>query len=268
MPYAMVDGCRIAYDREGSGPPVLFLHGAAQDGTVWREVVGGFTGGYDVIVMDHPGHGKSALWQGEPMADVSVFAHVVGRFLQELGVGPAALVAHSLSGAVALRAALDVPELVSAVVNIAGSARSAEAAIGYPGDLLDLVQVNPTDWMVTNFRSLIGTQLSEERRWELAYDSKRVPPEVIMGDLHAYTSCTFYEELGGVSVPVLNVAGEHDWSCSPERVRSTAQALGGPHELVVFDGVGHLPQLEVPEQLTPLIRAFFARIGHVAEESR
>lgn len=256
MPYVSVEGCRIGYEREGSGPALVLLHGAAQDNSVWYEVSATLSSRFDVIAIDQPGHGKSQLWNGSPLTDVADFAAVIPRVLDVLGVTSAGVVGHSLGGAIALRLALDHPELVTSVVNIAGSASSAGAKVGYPGELLELVELNPTDWMETNFRSLIGRSTPDALRWHFAFDSRRIPSEVILGDLRAYTTCGFIEELPSLDCPVLCIAGEQDWSCDPERVTETSDAIGALSTVIVLSGVGHMPQLEVPDEVARLIASF------------
>jgi pimeloyl-ACP methyl ester carboxylesterase len=258
--YLELSGGRIAYDRQGAGPPVVLLHGAAQDSTVWRRVVPALAARHDVVAYDQPGHGKSDLWHGAVVSQVEDYAQVLTELIEALGIGPAPVVGHSLGGSVALRAVLDRPWLIAAVVNLAGSAKSSQARIGYPGDLLELVSVNPSDWMETTFYSLLlSPELSEEERWAMSFDPKRVPPEVIMGDLQAYTSCGFLSQLGQVTVPVLSLAGEYDWSCAPERVQATAQALGGPSQFQVLPGLGHMPQHEAPALLARLVLEFLSQ---------
>ncbi|MDR1387697.1 MAG: alpha/beta hydrolase [Propionibacteriaceae bacterium] len=267
MAYIELSGGRIAYDEAGSGPPVVLLHGAAQDSTVWRRVAPGLAGSHRVVAYDQPGHGKSDLWRGQAVADVNVYAQVLAELIEAWGIGPAPVVGHSLGGSVALKTALDCPGAVAAVVNLAGSAKSSQARIGYPGDLLELVSVNPTDWMETNFYALLlSPDLSEEERWACSFDPRRVPPEAIMGDLMAYTSCGFLDQLGRVTAPTLSVAGQYDWSCAPERVQATAQALGGPSQFMVLPGVGHMPQHECPDRLVEILLEFLNGLTVIPEE--
>lgn len=256
MSYLTVAGRRIAYDREGSGPPLMLVHGAAQDSAVWRDVTPYLTSNFDVISPDLPGHGKSDLWHGGVVHSVDVHAEVLMQFIRSLGLERPVVVGHSLGAAVCLRLASRWVTSVSAVVNIAGSAESATARVGYPGDLLDLAEVNPTDWMETNFYSLFGRHIPASRRWELSFDARRVAPEVVIGDLHAYTSCDFLSELTKIEAPVLSVAGEDDWSCTPERVRLSHEMLSAKSKYVLLDSVGHLPQLEAPSSVAELIRQF------------
>lgn len=226
MTYIDIDGCRLFYDQDGDGPTVVLIHGAAQENTVWRDVVPLLAQRYSVVAVDLPGHGKSDLCDDKPFTGVNDFADIAGRFIRALDLRPVGIVGHSLGGAVCLRLAIDLGNRIAGAVNIAGSAKSATARIGYPGDLLDLVSVNPTAWMETNFRSLLGRGLPPERKWRLAFDSKRIPPEVILGDLAAYSTCDFMNELHRISADVLCIAGEDDWSCSPERVQATSEAIG------------------------------------------
>ena len=45
MPYADVNGLSLAYDREGSGPTLVMIHGASQDSRSWRFNVPFFANG-------------------------------------------------------------------------------------------------------------------------------------------------------------------------------------------------------------------------------
>lgn len=45
----------IAYDRVGEGPPLVFVHGAAEDGRVWQPQLGALADEYTVVAWDEPG---------------------------------------------------------------------------------------------------------------------------------------------------------------------------------------------------------------------
>ena len=56
-----VDGLRIAYERVGSGPPLVLLHGYVGDGaTTWRRQLDGLSDEFTVVAWDAPGAGRSA----------------------------------------------------------------------------------------------------------------------------------------------------------------------------------------------------------------
>jgi pimeloyl-ACP methyl ester carboxylesterase len=53
-------GAEIAYDRVGDGPPLVFVHGAAEDGRVWQPQLAGLADELTVVAWDEPGAGRSS----------------------------------------------------------------------------------------------------------------------------------------------------------------------------------------------------------------
>ncbi|MFL5886997.1 MAG: alpha/beta fold hydrolase, partial [Thermoleophilaceae bacterium] len=62
--YADVDGARVHYVDEGSGPPLLLLHGNPTYSFLYRDVIGGLRDRYRCIAPDHPGFGLSRAAPG------------------------------------------------------------------------------------------------------------------------------------------------------------------------------------------------------------
>jgi pimeloyl-ACP methyl ester carboxylesterase len=97
----------LAYDRRGSGPPLVLIHPLGADRHVWRPVLDRVAHDRDCIAVDLPGFGESAALDGDrhPRA----LAAAVGTLLDhELGIarGTAHFAGNSLGGWVALEAAL------------------------------------------------------------------------------------------------------------------------------------------------------------------
>lgn len=56
-----VGGLEIAYERAGSGPPLVLLHGYVGDGaTTWRRQLEGLSDDFTVVAWDAPGAGRSS----------------------------------------------------------------------------------------------------------------------------------------------------------------------------------------------------------------
>ena len=53
-------GLDVAYDRAGSGPPLVLVHGAAGDAREWRLQITGLSDDFTVIAWDEPGAGRSS----------------------------------------------------------------------------------------------------------------------------------------------------------------------------------------------------------------
>jgi pimeloyl-ACP methyl ester carboxylesterase len=87
----------LAYDIEGTGTPVVFLHGLTFDRRTWRPVIDQLDGSVTSIAIDLPAHGDSG---GEPAPPVNV-TEQIHRLLETLGVERPVVAGHSMGAAVA-----------------------------------------------------------------------------------------------------------------------------------------------------------------------
>src|SRR5262245_47487294 len=124
MPELVVAGTRLHYafspGARNGRPPLLLIHGAGGDHTVWGAQAAGLKGEVELVLPDLPGHGQS-----EPGDEntIPAFARVLRKFAAGLGLPRPIVGGHSMGGAVALQAALDAPEAFRGVALIASGAR-------------------------------------------------------------------------------------------------------------------------------------------------
>lgn len=96
------DGTRIGYERSGSGPPLVLVHGTTADRTRWAPVLPAFEGHFTVYAMDRRGRGLSG--DTDP--------YVIEREYEDIAAlvdgigGPVHLLGHSYGALCALEAAL------------------------------------------------------------------------------------------------------------------------------------------------------------------
>jgi pimeloyl-ACP methyl ester carboxylesterase len=88
----------LAYDIEGTGTPVVFLHGLTFDRRTWRPIIDQLGGSVTSIAIDLPAHGDSG---GEP-APLESVAERIDRLLESMGVEHPVVVGHSMAAAVAV----------------------------------------------------------------------------------------------------------------------------------------------------------------------
>ena len=113
-----VDGFQLAYQRWGSGPPVVLLHGWPGDSEDYREVAPLLAGRGEVIVPDLRGFGRSDKHLADPAAAYSAVAQarsVVG-LIRQLGLERPVLAGYDVGSRVAQTVARTEPELVRALV--------------------------------------------------------------------------------------------------------------------------------------------------------
>jgi pimeloyl-ACP methyl ester carboxylesterase len=113
--FAEAGGLRIAYEREGSGRPIVFLHGFFGDHRVWRRQLE-LADGYTFVAWDAPGCGESS----KPPASFRMpdYADVLAEFIGRLDLDKPHLVGNSFGGTLALQLASRHPGIASSVVGI------------------------------------------------------------------------------------------------------------------------------------------------------
>jgi 3-oxoadipate enol-lactonase len=107
-----LDGLRLAYWDEGSGQPVVFIHGVGTSGELWAGDLAPLAEHCRLIVYDRRGYGASSAsprdWRAHRDDAVAL--------IEALGAAPAVLVGYSGGSIIALDLALERPDLVQSVV--------------------------------------------------------------------------------------------------------------------------------------------------------
>ena len=96
-----VDGLQIAFERAGSGPALVLLHGYVGDGpTTWRRQLDGLSDEFTVVAWDAPGAGRST----DPPEGFGLdgYADCLAGFLEQSGLDSACVAGLSFGGIVAL----------------------------------------------------------------------------------------------------------------------------------------------------------------------
>jgi pimeloyl-ACP methyl ester carboxylesterase len=253
-----VDGLRIAYERAGAGPPLVLLHGYVGDGrTTWRRQIDGLSDEFTVVAWDAPGAGGSS----DPPESFGMagYADCLAGFVDRLRLDKLHVAGLSFGGALALefyRRHSGIPMtliLESAYAGWAGSlpADVAEQRLGQALAWSDL----PPDEFVA---ALLPTMFSERMAPEaveafgasmLAFHPAgfRAMARASAEDLRTVLPC--------INVPTLLVYGDKDVR-APLAVAVELRAAISGSTLVVVSGVGHLCNLEAPEEFNTAVRTF------------
>jgi pimeloyl-ACP methyl ester carboxylesterase len=96
---------KLAFDRKGTGPPLVLLHGVGHRRQAWDAVAELLTPHRDLIIPDLPGHGESPPLQRNGQPVVQVLLDAVTGLLDDLGLTRPHLAGNSLGGRLALEAA-------------------------------------------------------------------------------------------------------------------------------------------------------------------
>ena len=114
--FVSVDGLKLRYIEEGSGPSVLFLHGASlgSSADVFLRNLGPLAkAGFRAVSFDLPGFGLSDIPAKQSVAQQR---NSIPKFIDAAGLGKTALIAHSRSGGFAIQLALADPSRYSHVI--------------------------------------------------------------------------------------------------------------------------------------------------------
>jgi pimeloyl-ACP methyl ester carboxylesterase len=250
-------GLEIAYERAGDGPPLVLVHGAAEDGRMWRPQLETLSGELTVVAWDEPGAGRSAdLPAGFGLAD---YAHCLAALIEQFALGPAHVAGISWGGTLVQELYRHHPELVHTLIlvdtyagwkgslpaeevraRVAGARRMLAApAEAFDPTLPGLFAGDPP----ARFASLLE---------EVAADVRR---ETLERQLAIMAETDQRDLLPHIAVPTLLLWGERDARSPLDVARRFEQAIPDA-TLVVIEGCGHVSNLERPEEFSAAVRDF------------
>ncbi|MBF4607295.1 alpha/beta fold hydrolase [Curtobacterium sp. VKM Ac-1393] len=98
-------GRTVRWDRIGSGPALVFLHGTPWSSLLWRPIALPMAGRFTVYLWDMPGYGTSSKDPSHAV-DLGTQGELFAALLEHWGLDRPHVIAHDFGGAVALRARL------------------------------------------------------------------------------------------------------------------------------------------------------------------
>ncbi|MFF3990099.1 alpha/beta fold hydrolase [Streptomyces sp. NPDC001601] len=242
MPIADSDGTSIYYERHGSGPAILFVHGSGGHHAAWWQQVAALRGEFTVLTVDLRGFGRSDSSMAE--FDGQDFPGDVVAVLDQEDVTDAMLVGQSIGSVAALRAGLLRPERVSSVVlgHSLGGISHPELRELAAADRAEAVKLPVIDRLLT-------TSFQQERA-DLTFLFQQMGTfnEARMQDLRNLdTDGPTLEEIRASGVRVAFLAGEKDAVLSVKTVTRAHELLPGSHLEIVPDAP-HSMYWETPER--------------------
>jgi pimeloyl-ACP methyl ester carboxylesterase len=250
------DGARIAYERSGSGPSLVLIHGGWADHTSWSLVVPTLAEHFTVYAVDRRGCGQSDPYGDEyemeqDFQDVAAVVDAVGTSVN--------LVGHSIGGFCALHGALLTPNVRRLVVY--------EPPLGGPETIQDavvdrieaLIAAGDRDQAAVVFgHEVVGVPLAEieQQRASPTWAARVAGVHAIPPGMRALLRFHFEpERLRGLTVPTLLLVGSESTPYHKGAVATVAAALPNA-QVAVLPSQQHSANVTAPDLLATQVLDF------------
>ena len=254
-----MDPVELAHDDAGDGPVVVLIHGHPFNRGMWAPQLAALRDRFRVIAPDLRGYGDSPVTPGTvPMAQL---AADVGHLLDRKGIGTAAVAGLSMGGLVVMELAAAQPERWWACGFIATTAQRVteqeRAARLDSARSMEEQGMRPVaEQMAARlFGPQAGEQLTETIMAMMLATNPAGAAAAVRGRAERPD---YHPVLKSLRAPLLVCAGDRDSYSTAEVTSELAGCLPGP-EVVIMEGVGHLPNLEQPDDFNRHLLNFLSR---------
>lgn len=250
-----VDGIQVHHKREGSGEAVVLIHGTGASLHTWDAWTSVLDDSLEVYRMDLPAFG---LTGPDPDKDYTIDGYVtfVNDYVEKLGVDSFAIGGNSLGGYIAWAYALKYPEKVKKLILL--------DAAGYPqqgaSDALAfkvasnpilrplMKQITPKSFIKQNLIQVYG----DDTKITDALVDRYYDMTLREGNRQAFIDRVHTEHedishsISSITCPTLIMWGKEDTWVDLDNAYKFEKDIQGS-ELIIYDGVGHVPMEESPE---------------------
>lgn len=250
-------GVRINVLDQGSGDPVVLLHGVGCTVRSLTPQIEALAPTRRVVAVDLRGHGASDRTYGR--MSLRDYGDDVLAVMSELGIDGAPVVGISMGGMVAQAMALTAPDRVTALVladtcaradaEMAGGMRAVGSLAAAEGMRTAAEHVKPVTFCAT---ALVENR-PYVREFEEAFCAN--DPLTFGIAMAALAELDFLDGLPRLTVPTLVLVGSEDVLTGLEHSEAIAAAVPGA-ELHVIDKAGHLSNLDGPEEFNAHVIRF------------
>lgn len=253
-------GDRFSYMEAGSeaAPPLLLLHGIGSNSLGWRFQYGALSDRNRVIAFNAPGYMLSDPLAAEaPTADD--YPRALDDFLLALGIDRFEVMANSFGTRVAQGFAARYPGRIKRAVFTGTSVTQAQS----PEERERAIAARAAQVAGGGYgfggraTALLGSRASPETAATVRHILRVTNPAGFMQAARSLTGGG--APLGaGLTMPLMIIQGSDD-KVTPAANNAQLLAAALPHaQLVMLDGCGHLPEVEMPERVNAMVRAFLA----------
>ncbi|ADV67521.1 alpha/beta fold hydrolase [Deinococcus maricopensis] len=228
---------RLTYTVDGSGPPMLLIHGLSGSRRWWRRNLHALQAHYTVYVVDLVGFGSAR--RQRPLG-VRESADLIARWMGSLNLTPAAVVGHSMGGHISAHLAARHPDRVAALVLVCASGLLRgdwwRVALHLPRAAL----AGKADFLPT-----------------IMFDAARAGLVTLVRATRSLLADDITDFLARIQVPTLVVWGARDALVPLPLGKALSEGIQGA-QFVVFPRAGHVAMVDAAADFNREVLTFLA----------
>jgi pimeloyl-ACP methyl ester carboxylesterase len=249
----------VAFERRGSGSPLVLLHGIGHRWQAWQPVLDRLAGAHDVIAVDLPGFGRSPLLPDGYGYDMASAVAVCADIFADLGLDRPHVAGNSLGGVLGLE--LASRGLVSSATALAPAGFWTRRDQAWALWVLRMIRRTgrlpggPALLRWRYFRLVAGGLLYGH--------PSRMTAEVMLADLASMVASPAFDLVAAAgrdysyaapppAVPVTVAWGTRDRILWPRQARRAAELLPRARHVWLYR-CGHVPMIDEPDRVASVI---------------
>lgn len=247
-----INGAHIAYrHRPGLGRTVIFANSLGSDQSIWDDVIAALPKGYGVLTYDLRGHGLS----GGLTDSIAGLADDVSQLIDAIGLKDVLFCGVSIGGMIGQVLGAKRGDVIRGVVlcNTAHQIGTVEKW----ADRIEAVEkdglAGAADMIVGNWFGPTYAARSDRMALHKAMVA-RTSDAGYVAACKAIRDADLREYAAEITMPVACIGGSEDLSVPPRAVNALAASINHA-DVTIVEGLGHLPCLEMPDQVAAMIAA-------------
>lgn len=247
----VIDGLKIEYTEQGSGAPILLLHGWGSSKEVFAGIMNTLADRYRLIAPDFPGCGASDTMKTPwTLEDYSSF---VLKFMEALDISNPVLIGHSNGGRISMNLAakgmVSPPKIV--LLDAAGLIPKKSFKQKFHAKSFKVIKRVLTLPGLKNHTA----GLLDKARAHYGSADYNAAPEVLRNTLVSLVNTDLRDILPNISCPTLLIWGENDTDTPLADAKIIESAIPDAG-LCVIKGAGHFAFLQDPYQTAAILNSF------------
>lgn len=247
---------QYSFNVEGSGKPVIFLHGYAENRNTWNLLIPQLVSNCSCYALDLPGHGNAPLI---PALTIKKMADYVAEFIESHIQQKAFVTGHSMGGYVALELAYAYPHLVNGIGLInSHAATDNEETINTRKRTIEIIKQDHFNFLNTFIDGLFYTPFKLKLHsiiQQLIDDARSIQKETLIATQEAMMSRKEHVELLlKASFPVLFVLGKQDNRIDFGKVLGQT-ILPRVAYCLFLEESAHMSHIEHPKEVASIIKS-------------